>query len=79
MLMVKALVLQRLHGLALAKEGVMIDASFAEVPKQRNSREDNALIKEGKVPQKLEDNAKIKAHKDLDGLSHEISVKMAGY
>jgi IS5 family transposase len=58
--------LQKEHGLALAKEGVMVDASFAEVPKQRNSREDNALIKEGEVPQKLQDNAKVKAHKDLD-------------
>jgi pyruvate/2-oxoglutarate dehydrogenase complex dihydrolipoamide acyltransferase (E2) component len=52
--------------LALAKEGVMVDASFAEVPRQRNSREDNALIKEGEVPQSLQDNAKVKAHKDLD-------------
>ena len=58
--------LQKAHGLALAKEGVMVDASFAEVPRQRNSREDNALIKEGEVPQSLQDNAKVKAHKDLD-------------
>ncbi|MBK8090677.1 MAG: hypothetical protein IPK32_01410 [Verrucomicrobiaceae bacterium] len=29
--------LQKVHGLALAKEGVTVDASFAEVPKQRNS------------------------------------------
>ena len=58
--------LQKEHGLALAKEGVMVDASFAEVPRQRNSREDNALIKAGEVPQRLQDNAKVKAHKDLD-------------
>jgi IS5 family transposase len=58
--------LQKEHGLALAKEGVMVDASFAEVPRQRNSREDNALIKAGEVPQSLQDNAKVKAHKDLD-------------
>lgn len=58
--------LQKEHGLALAKQGVMADASFAEVPKQRNSREDNELIKAGEVPQKLQDNAKVKAHKDLD-------------
>jgi IS5 family transposase len=54
------------HGLALAKEGVMVDASFAEVPRQRHSREDNALIKAGEVPPSWQDNAKVKAHKDLD-------------
>lgn len=58
--------LQKEHGLALAKQGVMVDASFAEVPRQRNSREDNALIKAGEVPQSLQDNAKARAHKDLD-------------
>lgn len=58
--------LQKEHGLALAKEGVMVDASFAEVPRQRNSREDNALIKAGQVPPGLEANAKVRAHKDLD-------------
>jgi IS5 family transposase len=58
--------LQKAHGLALAKEGVMVDASFAEVPRQRNSRDDNALIKAGEVPQSLQDNPKVKAHKDLD-------------
>ena len=61
--------LQKEHGLALAKEGVMVDAIPRlrdEVPRQRNSREDNALIKAGEVPQSLQDNAKVKAHKDLD-------------
>lgn len=58
--------LQKEHGLALAREGVMVDASFAEVPRQRNNREDNARIKDGEVPQALQDNPKVKAHKDLD-------------
>jgi len=58
--------LQKEHGLALSKQGVMVDASFAEVPRQRNSRDDNALIKAGEVPPSLQDNAKVKAHKDLD-------------
>lgn len=58
--------LQKSHGLGLGKEGVMIDATFVEVPKQRNSREANALIKEGKVPKEFADNPKVKAHKDLD-------------
>jgi IS5 family transposase len=34
----------------IAKEGSMIDASFVDVPRQRNSREDNADIKKGAVP-----------------------------
>jgi len=58
--------LQKEHGLALATQGVMVDASFAEVPRQRNSRADNATIKAGEVPQSFQDSPKIKAHKDLD-------------
>jgi len=58
--------LQKEHGLALATQGVMVDASFAEVPRQRNSRADNATIKAGEVPQAFQDSPKIEAHKDLD-------------
>ena len=35
---------------SVARVGQMIDATFVEVPKQRNSREENAQIKEGQVP-----------------------------
>lgn len=58
--------LQEKHGLALAKKGVLVDASFCEVPRQRNSREDNARIKAGEVPESLQNNAKVRAHKDLE-------------
>jgi len=34
----------------IAKEGSMIDASFVDVPRQRNTKEDNADIKKGAVP-----------------------------
>ena len=34
----------------IANEGEIVDATFVDVPKQRNSREENATIKEGKVP-----------------------------
>ncbi len=34
-----------------AKAGQMVDATFVEVPRQRNTREENALIKEGQVPE----------------------------
>ena len=58
--------LQKEHGLALAKEGVMVDASFCEVPRQRNRRAENVQIKAGEVPQAIEESPKIKAHKSLD-------------
>jgi len=34
----------------IGHEGKMIDASFVEVPRQRNNREDNKTIKEGEIP-----------------------------
>ena len=34
----------------VAQGGQMIDATFVEVPRQRNSREENALIKENAIP-----------------------------
>jgi IS5 family transposase len=34
----------------IAKEGSMVDASFVDVPRQRNSKEENADIKKGAVP-----------------------------
>ncbi len=34
----------------IAKEGSMIDASFVDVPRQRNSRGDNSDIKKGAIP-----------------------------
>jgi IS5 family transposase len=35
----------------IARAGQMIDATFVEVPKQRNTRDENALIKAGQVPE----------------------------
>lgn len=58
--------LQTRHGLALGREGVMIDATFVEVPRQRNSREQNARIKAGEVPREFADNPKVGSHKDCD-------------
>lgn len=48
-----------------AQEGSMIDASFVEVPKQRNTREENKEIKEGKVPQSFTENVHKLAQKDI--------------
>jgi IS5 family transposase len=35
----------------VAQSGRMIDAAFVEVPRQRNTREENASIKEGETPE----------------------------
>ena len=58
--------LQQRHGLALAKAGVMVDATFVEVPRQRNTREQNAQIKAGEIPPAFAEDAKLRAHKDPD-------------
>lgn len=50
----------------VAKEGSIVDASFVNVPRQRNSREENATIKEGKVPELLKKNPAMKSQKDCD-------------
>ena len=50
----------------IAKEGSIIDASFVDVPKQRNSREENKTIKEGKRPEGFEKDTSKGAQKDCD-------------
>jgi DNA-binding NtrC family response regulator len=52
----------------VAKAGQMIDATFVEAPRQRNSREDNAKIKAGERPEGWDDpeQAAKRRQKDLD-------------
>lgn len=52
----------------IAKKGVIVDATFAEVPRQRNNREENEQIKEGSVPKnwQTEENAAKLPQKDTD-------------
>lgn len=50
----------------IGKEGRMVDASFVEVPRQRNSREENKKIKEGETPEDWEDTPNKLAQKDID-------------
>jgi len=57
---------QLLHQGIVAKEGSMVDASFVDVPRQRNSREDNKTIKEGNIPESFKDKAAKLAQKDTD-------------
>jgi transposase, IS5 family len=49
-----------------AKGGSMIDASFVEVPKQRNTKEENKEIKEGIIPKSFLENEHKLAQKDTD-------------
>ena len=50
----------------IANTGSIIDASFVEVPRQRNSREENNQIKEGKVPAEWKENPAKESQKDTD-------------
>jgi IS5 family transposase len=49
-----------------ARKGQIVDASFVDVPKQRNTREENAQIKEGVMPQRFKDNPNVSSQKDTD-------------
>lgn len=49
----------------MGHEGKMIDASFVDVPRQRNSREENAEIKQGKVPESFQQNENQMKQKDV--------------
>ena len=53
------------HGL-IAANGSIIDASFVEVPRQRNSREENQTIKAGKVPDDWSDDPTKLRQKDTE-------------
>ena len=50
----------------IGKEGRLVDASFIEVPRQRNSREENEDIKNGEIPEGWEDSPNKLFQKDLD-------------
>ncbi len=72
--------LQTRHGLALAREGVMVDATFVEVPKQRNTRQQNEEIKEWEVPVEFKGNPILLAPKDLDARwTKKHNVSYFGY
>ena len=47
-------------------EGKIIDASFVEAPRQRNTKEENKQIKEGNGDDLWNDNPHKKSHKDID-------------
>lgn len=53
------------HGL-VAREGSIIDASFTDAPRQRNSREENQQIKRGERPEVFDSNPSVGRQKDTD-------------
>jgi len=50
----------------IVNEGKIIDASFVEVPRQRNSREENRQIKSGEIPESFTQNPHKLSQKDTD-------------
>lgn len=50
----------------VTKAGTIIDASFVEVPRQRNTREENKMIKQGETPPGWENQPHKLSQKDLD-------------
>jgi IS5 family transposase len=49
-----------------AKSGLIVDGTFVEVPKQRNTKDENKQIKNGEVPETLSENPHVLSQKDLD-------------
>jgi len=50
----------------ILNEGQIVDASFTVAPRQRNTREENKAIKEGKGDELWQDHPHKKSHKDID-------------
>ena len=64
----------------VVNEGKIIDVSFIEVPKQRNSKEDNTQIKKGETPNSFDENPNKKSQKDVDARwTQKNNVNFFGY
>jgi len=64
----------------IVHEGKIIDASFVEVPKQRNDREENKQVKAGKVPEGWQSGPNKLAQKDVDARwTKKNNVSYYGY
>ena len=50
----------------VADGGAIVDATIVEAPGRRNTREENGLIKEGKIPKGFRKNRHKKSQKDVD-------------
>jgi IS5 family transposase len=64
----------------IVNEGKIIDASFVEVPRGRNSREENKQIKEGEIPERFQANPHVQSQKDVDARwTQKNKVNYFGY
>ena len=64
----------------IINEGKIIDASFVEVPRQRNNREENAQIKSGEIPESFTRNPHKLSQKDTDARwTKKNNVSYFGY
>lgn len=54
------------HKGIITRSGSIVDASFVEAPKQRNSREENERIKSGEIPEEWEKDPHKLRQKDTD-------------
>jgi len=50
----------------ITRKGSIVDATFVEAPRQRNTKEENALIKAGEIPPDWEGNIHKIRQKDMD-------------
>jgi IS5 family transposase len=48
------------------KSGLIVDGSFVEVPRQRNTKAENEQIKKGEIPESFSANPHVLAQKDCD-------------
>lgn len=64
----------------ISKAGTIVDASFVEVPKQRNTREENDLVKNGQTPEAWKSNPNKLSQKDVDARwTKKNNVSYYGY
>ena len=64
----------------IVNEGKIIDASFVEIPRQRNKKEENKQIKEWIIPERFEANPHVKSQKDTDARwTQKNNVHYFGY
>lgn len=64
----------------IAHQGRIVDASFVEVPKQRNSKDENEQIKNGQKPESFSDKPAKEAQKDTDARwTKKNNVSYYGY
>jgi len=49
-----------------ARKGQIVDATIVEAPRQRNTRDENAMIKEGRTPEEWAENPNKMRQKDVD-------------